>query len=133
MICANCWYLHIRNLDSSDFPCLHSLLLGGLHSCDILVDLSKAIGEKLTTLKIETVLSDIPIQTIGRYCKNLIELQVINARVSVSRNHICDEEKDFFPKLKLIYLFLVHYIGAGVGTETLEPPPAISALHCILR
>ena len=122
-----------RNLDPADFPCLHSLLLGGLHSCDILIDLSKTIGDKLTTLKIETVLSDIPLQTIGEHCRNLVELQVINARVNVSRNHICDEEKDFFPRLKLIYLFLVHYIGAGVGTETLVPAPAISAIHCILR
>merc|ERR1719323_510882 len=58
----------IRHLDSSDFPKLHSVLLGGLQSNRILKDLVRVIGHQLTTLKIETVMSDIPIAVVGNNC-----------------------------------------------------------------
>jgi hypothetical protein len=38
----------------------------------------------LTTLKIETVLSDIPIGVIGNACPNLVELQVVNGKVALA-------------------------------------------------
>lgn len=41
----------LRHLDSSDFPKLHSVLLGGLRSNRILKDLVRVIGHQLTTLK----------------------------------------------------------------------------------
>ena len=41
----------LRHLDSSDFPKLHSVLLGGLRSNRILKDLVGVIGNQLTTLK----------------------------------------------------------------------------------
>lgn len=46
----------IRHLDSSDFPKLHSVLLGGLQSNRILKDLVRVIGHQLTTLKGEVLI-----------------------------------------------------------------------------
>ncbi len=79
-------------------PNLHSLLLGGLHSGRVLRELVGAVGRQvwkswkslelafctvlklvffqLTTLKLETVLTDIPLQLVGEQCTNLVELQV---------------------------------------------------------
>ena len=123
-------------MKSTDFPHLHSLMLGGLQSDRILTDLVEVWGHQLTTLKLETVLTVIPLQTIGSSCSNLIELQIINARLAIDRSHDCLNET-YFENLKLVYFFLVTYI-----TNTLEPPPdsnistesvAPSALHCILR
>ena len=123
-------------MKTTDFPHLHSLMLGGLQSNRILTDLVEIWGHQLTTLKLETVLTVIPLQTIGNCCSNLIELQIINARLSIDRSHDCSNET-YFENLKLVYFFLVTYI-----TNTAEHPPdnipsaenyTPSALHCILR
>ena len=123
-------------MKTTDFPHLHSLMLGGLHSNRILTDLVEIWGHQLTTLKLETVLTVIPLHTIGSCCSNLIELQIINARLSIDRSHDCRKDS-YFENLKLVYFFLVTYI-----MNTNELPPDISrfaenyapsALHCILR
>lgn len=104
----------IRGVTSRDLPNLHSLLLGGLHYFNVFKDLSSAIGHQLTTLKLETVLADIHLDSIGKSCPNLVELQIVNGRIVV-RDHSCQSaSKDYFANLKLIYLFLVQYItGEG--------------------
>ena len=61
---------------TTDFPNLHSLMLGGLHSDRIMTDLIGVVGPKLTTLKLETVLSTfVPLNVVGTLCPNLSELQ----------------------------------------------------------
>ena len=77
-----------------------------------------------------------------------VKLSVINAKLSVDCDHLCDSEKDdiCFSKLKLVYFFLVHYVTHKNGNEILNShgtsqnqnvaiekshPP--TALHCILR
>ena len=141
--------LHIQNIfrhfpfiafrdkmKTTDFPHLHSLMLGGLQSNRILTDLVEIWGHQLTTLKLETVLTVIPLQTIGNCCCNLIELQIINARLSIDRSHDCSNET-YFENLKLVYFFLVTYITNTAehlpdnisSTENYIPSP----LHCILR
>ena len=47
-------------MKTTDFPHLHSLMLGGLQSNRILTDLVEIWGHQLTTLKLETVLTVIP-------------------------------------------------------------------------
>ena len=113
-----------------------------------------SIGSQLTTLKIETVLTDIPLHLVGQNCSNLVELQIINSRVTPGRNHDCDRAAPhFFAKLKLLYLFLVHYVlptdTHRLGNDS-EPESSDSeaeelpdirqggstpktALHCVLR
>ena len=136
----------LREVEAADFPKLQSLLLGGLHNNRILTDLVHSVGGQLTTLKIETVLADIPLQVIGRNCVNLTELQIVNGRV-VIRDHDCREEEEedgrFFSKLRLLYFFLVQYVirdeddenDANVnnnnGLEHQNRP--VSALHCLLK
>ncbi len=134
--------LRSADLASSDFPKLHSVLLGGLHSNRILRDLVRVVGHQLTALKIETVLSEdcsVPLGVVGNACPNLAELQVVNARVALaSEDHQCGGENSnasFFSNLKLVYLFLVQYMvedrrrarqGEGIGRP-------VSPLHCLLR
>ena len=123
-------------MKTTDFPHLHSLMLGGLQSNRILTDLVEIWGHQLTTLKLETVSTVIPLETIGNCCSNLIELQIINARLSIDRSHDCSNEA-CFENLKLVYFFLVTYItntrdptsGDVPSNENYIP----SALHCILR
>ena len=64
-----------RRLAPSHFPKLRSVLLGGLRSGLALRDLVRVVGPQLTTLKIETVASDIPLGVVGVACPNLAELQ----------------------------------------------------------
>ena len=127
----------LRDIDvmASDLPKLQSLLLGGLHSSRILSDLVQSIGSQLTTLKVETVLTVIPLQIIGRNCPGLVELQIINGRVAI-RDHLCEAES-FFSELKLLYLFLVQYVmiddDEENNTASEDEGAPISALHCLLR
>lgn len=129
MITLITFFFNIRSIDANDLPKLHSLLLGGLHSSRILTDLIDVIGHQLTTLKIETVLTDIPLQIIGNHCRNLIELQIINGRLAI-KDHHCKDDKGFFEKLKILYLFLVQYISYEDSVDNKEPQ---TALHCLLK
>ncbi len=77
-----------RGIYKDEFPNLHSLMLAGMHSNAMLCNLIQTFGDRLTTLKIETVLTTVPLQVIGRHCPNLVELQVINARLALgTRGH----------------------------------------------
>ena len=119
-------------MSRTDFPHLHSLMLGGLHSNRILSDLVDVWGHQLTTLKLETVLTVIPLHTIGESCGSLVELQIINARLSIERNHNCSKDH-FFPNLKLVYFFLINYVvNLDLQDDNNKQYPT-SALHCILR
>ena len=99
-------------------------MLGGLHSNQLITDLVTVWGHQLTALKLETVSAVIPMDIIGANCRNLVELQLINARLAI-RDHDCFRDEDFFTRLKLVYFFLIQY----VVTNT----PTCSALHCVLR
>lgn len=114
-----------------EFPFLRSLMLGGLHSNQILKDLVVVWGRQLTTLKVETVLTVIPLEVIAKHCWNLAELQVINARLAV-QDHDCEldygMENPPFANLKLVYFFLVKYLKITQGGSL-----PLTALHCILR
>ena len=82
-------------------------------------------------LKIETVMSDIPIGVVGNSCPNLVELQVVNGRIALDDGHSCsDASSTFLANLKLMYLFLVEYHvverPVGVGEERISP------LQCLL-
>ncbi len=108
---------------ADDLPRLHSLLLGGLHSGRVLADLVSAVGARLTALKLETVLTDVPLRLLGEGCPALEELQVTNCRLVVGgggggggrrhHHHDCDSTAaaDFLSRLKLVHLFLVQYVG----------------------
>ena len=120
-------------MSQSDFPHLHSLMLGGLQSNRILTDLVEVWGHQLTTLKLETVWTVIPLHIIGTNCRSLLELQIINARLSIARSHDCRKES-FFQNLKLIYFFLVSYVVDNDGPQEIDNCNSTpSALHCILR
>ncbi len=57
-----CISVFFRTINADDLTHLHSLLLGGLHSDRILEDLVAVVGHQLTTLKIETVVTEVPLQ-----------------------------------------------------------------------
>ena len=128
------YILFREKMSKTDFPHLHSLMLGGLQSNRILTDLVEVWGQQLTTLKLETVLTVIPLDTIGTNCQNIVELQVINARLSVCRSHDC-QTQHFFENLKLVYFFLVNYVvnDDNIQEENDAENFPRSPLHCILR
>ena len=81
-------------------------------------------------LKIETVMSDIPIAVVGNSCPNLVELQVVNGRIALDDGHSCSEVSSaFLANLKLIYLFLVQYV---VERPVTVGEAGISPLQCLL-
>ena len=66
----------------------------------------------------------------GQFCPNLIELQIINARVSTNDHECISEHQSyFFSKLKLVYFFFVKYKFPSISSKNTP----ISALHCILQ
>ena len=123
-----------RGLKQSDFPHLHSLMLGGLHSNQLICDLVTVWGQQLTALKLETVSAIIPLEVIGRTCANLVELQLINARLAIVGDHNCRRDVTFFNRLKLVYFFLIQYVVNDVTTDdVMEGDVPKTALHCVLR
>ncbi len=138
-------------------------MLAGMHSNGMLKNLITTFGDRLTTLKIETVLTTVPLQVVGEHCPNLVELQVINARLAV-KDHVCQinhGDNGFFSKLKLVHLFLVRYKEnadaaspnrnnntlndlninetndsnntTDIKEEARVKRPPVTALHCILN
>ena len=81
------FFLFREGMRKTDFPHLHSLMLGGLQSNRILTDFVDVWGDQLTTLKLETVLTVIPLHTIGNCCKSLVELQIINLNTICTLGH----------------------------------------------
>jgi hypothetical protein len=123
------------------------LKVGGLNYSSILSDLTSVIGSQLTTLKIETVHFDINIDTIGQDCPNVEELNIINARLSVTT---VTEKQPFstanmFSKLRKVYFFLVQYLTSPIPhanqapnsvsnpTGVQHPATGYTALHAILK
>ena len=84
------------------------------------------IGSQLTSIKIETVHFDIDISLLGKQCPNIENLNVINARVKVTK--VSDEPSEIFSKLKSLYLFLVQYLISPPTLTTLHPMPPL--LQC---
>jgi hypothetical protein len=114
-----------------EVPVLSSLMVGGIPSQEVFSKLLVTFGQGLTKLKVETVLTTVPLEVIGRNCPHLADLQIINARVAIA-DHNCAaeaEETNFFAHLKLVNFFFVRYKIKAVKAAQ-EP---ISALHCILR
>jgi len=134
-------------IKATDLPKLKTLKVGGLNYSSILSDLSSVLGKQLTTLKIETVHFDINIDDIGRDCPNLEELNIINARLSVTPP---TEKQPFSPapmfsKLRKVYFFLVQYLPSALPQRN-QPPHSVTnptgvehpatgytALHTILH
>merc|ERR1711892_988881 len=134
-------------INQSDLTEVKALKVGGLNYSSILSDLTSVIGRQLTTLKIETVHFDINIDDIGQDCPNLEELNIINARLSVTPS----TEKQPFPtahrftKLRKVYLFLVSYLPSPITypnrtpnsvtnpTGVQHPATGYTALHAILQ
>lgn len=103
-------------------------MLGGLHSNQLIIDMVRVWGHQLTALKLETISAVVPLHAIGSHCPNLIDLQLINAKLTIG-NHSCNApDQQFFTRLKLVYFFLIQYVTANDS----EGNP-ITALHCVLR
>ena len=134
-------------IKATDLPELRTLKVGGLNYSSILSDLNSVLGRQLTTLKIETVHFDINIDNIGHDCPNLEELNIINARLSVTPP---TEKQPFstarmFSKLRKVYFFLVQYIPSALSqrnqaphsvtnpTGVEYPATGYTALHTILQ
>ena len=114
-------------------PFLSSLMLGGIQAPLEFSRIVHVFGPNLATLKIETVMITVPMDVIGNCCPNLVELQIINARVCTN-NHKCAKIQ-CFSRLKLVYFFFVKY----KNTPSSENEKSFSnsgrpesALHCIL-
>ena len=88
---------HVKDLHGCDFLNIHSLKLRGLNHPTFLEDMSSLIGNQLTCLKIETIHFDVDISLLGKQCKNIEELNVIDARIKVSQSS--DEQSRTFSKL----------------------------------
>jgi len=117
---------------------LYCLKMGGLSHESFLKDFMFLLGDKITTLKLETIHFDININLVGETCKCLEDFSVINSRVSVLQ---CKVDKEPFHKLKNLYFFLVNYVIKSQEQRTLGPPaPGVvnkpssgfTALHFLL-
>ena len=120
-------------------PFLSNLMLGGIQAPLEFSRIVHVFGSNLTTLKIETVMITVPMDVIGYCCPNLVELQIINARVCTN-NHRCAKVQ-CFSRLKLVYFFFVKYKNTPSLTAiSSEKEKSLSnasgrpesALHCIL-
>ncbi|XP_040580238.1 uncharacterized protein [Lepeophtheirus salmonis] len=128
-IWTTCPYL--KNFQEIILPNLITLKLGGLHSSLILTEFLGSIGRQLTTLKIEAMHAQVPLNSIGENCPNLEEFHVINARIFSSVLHKCSHT-NFFIKLKFVYFFLVQYSNSEYEDTDHTLTHEKSALHCLL-
>eukprot|EP00090_Calanus_glacialis_P017558 TRINITY_DN2729_c0_g1_i3.p1 TRINITY_DN2729_c0_g1~~TRINITY_DN2729_c0_g1_i3.p1 ORF type:complete len:539 (+),score=118.96 TRINITY_DN2729_c0_g1_i3:75-1691(+) len=130
------------DLNRDDLESIQTLKLGGLNHSLFLQNMISLIGSQLTCLKIETVHFDVDISLIGWECPNIEDLNIINARVKVTK-HI-DDHSEIFSRLKLLYFFLVQYIidpvhnyraPSSPSSPTGVPNPSTghTALHTILQ
>jgi len=119
---------------------LQCLKMGGLNHESLLKDFMFLLGEKLTTLKLETVHFDIDVNLIGETCKCLEDFSVINSRLLISGKLKTDS--DYFFKLKNLYFFLVNYVIRSPEQRNIGPPApgvaskpstGVTALHFLLR
>merc|ERR1719312_209041 len=111
----------LQGLDSEDLRNITRLKLGGLNSNSFSRQMCSLLGSQLSYLKIETVHFDININAIGEQCPNIEELNIINAKVKVTRQS--DNQSYMFLKLKLLYFFLVQYLIDPLPTH----PSSLSA------
>jgi len=98
----------LQGLNSEDLRNISRLKLGGLNSDSFSRQMCSLLGGQLSYLKIETVHFDININLIGEQCPNIEELNIINAKVKVTKQS--DKQSYMFSKLKLLYFFLVQYL-----------------------
>jgi len=119
---------------------LQCLEMGGLNHESLLKEFMSLLGDKVTTLKLETIHFDIDINLLGETCKCLEDLYVINSRLSISAKH--NTNSDSFSKLKKLYFFLVNYVIKSPEQRVLSPPApgvvskpstGLTALHLLLR
>ena len=75
------------DLNREDLESIQTLKLGGLNHSLFLQNMCCLIGSQLTCLKIETVHFDIDISLIGCQCPNIEDLNIINARVKVTKHN----------------------------------------------
>ena len=115
-------------------------MLGGIQAPLEFSHILHVFGPNLATLKIETVMITVPMDVIGNCCPNLVELQIINARVCTNE-HKCSKVQ-CFSRLKLVYFFFVKYktttstLTSAISENEKRSFPNSgkpeSALHCIL-
>merc|ERR1719483_446982 len=98
---------HAGDLNRDDLENISRLKLGGLNHSSFMKQMCSFLGSQLTYLKIETVHFEVDISVIGRECLNIEELNIINARVKVTKHS--DTHSEIFSRLKLLYFFLVQY------------------------
>jgi len=133
---------HAQDLSSDDLENITRLKLGGLNHSSFMKQICSLLGSQLTYLKIETVHFEVDISVIGNECQNVEELNVINARVKVSKHS--DGHSEIFSRLKLLYFFLVHYTidpvhnyrppsSPSAPTGVPSPSTGHTALHTILQ
>ena len=118
---------HVHDLVSDDMKHVDKLKLGGLNHSSFLQDMCFHIGSQLTSIKIETVHFDIDIILLGKQCPNIENLNVINARVKVTK--VSDEPSEIFSKLKSLYLFLVQYLISPHPDHPTSPASPATVLH----
>jgi hypothetical protein len=99
---------YVHDMTRDDLENILSLKIGGLNHSSFLKDLCSLIGSQLTCLKIETVHFDVDINLIGKQCPNIEDLNVINARIKVTKTS--EDHNQIFSRLKLVYFFLVQYL-----------------------
>merc|ERR1712128_51876 len=129
------------DLNKDDLSNISRLKLGGLNHSPFMKQMCCLLGCQLTYLKIETVHFEVDISVIGKECLNIEELNIINARVKVTKHS--DTHSEIFSRLKLLYFFLVQYTIDPVhiyqppnspSSPTGVPSPSTghTALHTIL-
>merc|ERR1711892_1082932 len=132
-------------LNKDDLSNISRLKLGGLNHSSLMKHMCSLLGSQLTYLKIETVHFEVDISVIGKECPHIEELNIINARVKVTKhsNEQSVEHSEIFSRLKLLYFFLVQYTidpvhnyrpPSSPSSPTGVPSPSTghTALHTIL-
>jgi len=115
---------HAQGLNSEELFNITRLKLGGLNHNSFLKQMCFLLGSQLSYLKLETVHFDIDISVIGAECPNIEELDIINAKVKVTKDS--GDNGEIFSKLKLLYFFLVQYTVSSPS-----PPPSSPSSPCV--
>merc|ERR1719228_3104768 len=118
---------NVNDLVSDYMKNVDKLKLGGLNHSSFLEDMCFHIGSQLTSIKIETVHCDLDISLLGRGCPNIENLNVINARVKVTK--VSDDHCEMFSSLKSLYFFLVQYLISPNSDHLTSPTSPATVLH----
>ena len=112
---------HVHDLVSDDMKHVDKLKLGGLNHISFLEDMCFHIGSQLTSIKIETVHCDVDISLLGRECPNIENLNVINARVKVTKVSDEPSETTLHPMPPLLQCYPPQYRAHCLGSPYMTP------------